>query len=249
MLAKPPGKGMRHLYDLIVETNEMVGWNINSITAFVLSQIYPLRSDEKVIEQSILNFSDRKYHHISVSDRVQIHYITKGSGLTAHMNISRDEVKLILPFSDAIVDAVVTRKDEVRRLLNLRREFVDIPDSVRASDFIDIKRFNYLDSDYKGNPVMRNIGDIKLLMPTINRIWIDFVPNRSYNKYNKPEFSLNYAFMSKDWLFVLENYDVLMELFTKILDWYPKTYQKQLKIRNAILSIEKTVKMEGKLLE
>ena len=238
---------MRRFYALVDKAEKLINWNIDDTVVSVLSCLYPLRRGKKAIDFYIPTRGSQIqiFHHISVGNMMRVYLDAESSG----KKIDKDDIKTILPFSDAIVDAVVTRKDEVRRLLNLRREFVDIPDSVRASDFIDIKRFNYLDSDYKGNPVMRNIGDIKLLIPTINRIWIDFVPNRSYNKYNKPEFSLNYAFMSKDWLFVLENYDVLMELFTKILDWYPKTYQKQLKIRNAILSIEKTVKMEGKLLE
>ena len=245
MLAKPPGKGMQHLYDLIVETNEMVGWNINSITAFVLSQIYPLRFDEKVIEQSILNFSDRKYHHISVSDRVQIHYITKGSGLTAHMNISRDEVKLILPFSDAIVDAVVTRKDEVRRLLNLRREFVDIPDVIEAGDFVDIRRFKRVQTNVSDNTTAFVINNLMLSLKNISWVTLD-----TNGKFNPDGRGFIRTSVSRPYnQFVTRNYDVLLELFTKILDWYPKAYSQQLRIKNAIWKIGKMIEIEERLLE
>lgn len=237
MSIKLSEKDMQAIYALVNRVNKLIIRDIDGTFISALNTLTPLRHSKKVVG----------YTYSSRYDSFRLIVVNRTMLLKSWYNhrsvpINNADVKMILPFSDEIVDAVTTRKDEVRRLLHLRKAYTDIPNTIAANDIVDVGRFKYIDENNR--TVKLDVSHIEFSVANVLNTLVMLDTTSDVGKF----FTFN-LYASNGLLFVRENYDVLMETLNKIPDWYSKTYRKQLKIRDAMLSIEKTVKLERKLLE
>lgn len=249
MLIDLSDKDREPLYQAIGLVRELTCWNIDNDFISALQELSPLRYDKKVVGQYEVRYGDREFlHTVSVASNIQI----ESGGSSRASSISSTDVPDILPLSDKIVDAVTRNRQEVGLLMYLRKQFVK-PSDIDLSAFIDISQLKGIYLDSHGN-TLKTCGVSQILMSVMNPSMptvklIDDVHVHEPYLSMADTVKVSDASIDIDWLFVGMNYDLLLEAYSSVPEWYKKTYEKQLKIREAILKIRDTFKMEKRLLQ
>jgi len=224
----------------------LTDWSIDDVFMQTLSSLTPLRYDKEVIAVFDVKYGSNTYHRIlSVNNTIQLEW----SGNSRGTPISVRDVGSILPYADEIINAVVTRKDEVRILFHLRKNFMDMPEYVDTSNFIDINGLNFIGTGDDGQPECSEVKGMSISTTDPQNINITIGKEGDTSPSTTSIYLRSNMSVSSDWMFKASNLPALVEVYKKFIDWYSKTFEKQMKIRDAMLKIKKTMEVEKRLLQ
>jgi len=242
MLIELHEEGWEEFHAVLKQALELTDWDIELIFFNTLDLLTPLRYEKKVVAEFSEQYESKIYKRIlSVSKTIQLEW----SHNRRATEIRSRDIKAILPFTDKIVDAVIRNKDEVRELLHLMQEFDDLPKTVDVNEFAGTHELYNISIDIHGGPIRSSIKrmDIEIHRPEQLIITLD---NHEHPMYIQMRYGPS---VSQDWMFMAYNLPALIDVYKKFIDWYSKTFEKQMKIRDAMLKIKKTMDIEKRLLQ
>jgi len=242
MLIELHEEGLEEFNAVLKQAIELTDWDIDSIFMDTLNLLTPLRYEKQVVAKFNEKYGGDTYERIlSVNNTIQLEWSYNSRGTP----ISRSDVITILPYADKIADTVIRNKDEVRILFNLMQKFDYLPATIDINGFADTHRIYAINADTYGRPVRYSIKrmEIKINEPATFNIILE---NDRYPLYL---FMTSGSGVSLDWMFKMYNLPALTEMYKKFIDWYSKTFEKQLKIRDTMLKFQKTLEMEKRLLQ
>jgi len=242
MLIELHEEGLEEFNAVLKQAIELTDWDIDSIFMDTLNLLTPLRYEKQVVAKFNEKYGGDTYERIlSVNNSIQLewHDNSRGTPISGH------DVKIILPYADKIVDAVIRNKDEVRILFHLMQGFDRLPAITDINGFAETHELYLIGDDRYGRPIRSSIKqlDIKIDEPSALTVITD------NHEYPIHLIMRSGSGVSQDWMFMAYNLPALTEMYKKFIDWYSKTFEKQLKIRDTMLKFQKTLEMEKRLLQ
>jgi len=242
MLIELHEEGWEEFNTVLKQAIELTDWDIDSMFIDTLNLLTPLRYEKQVVAKFDERYGNDTYERtLSVNNTIQLEW----SGNSRGTPISRSDVKTILPYADKIVDAVIRNKDEVRILFHLMQKFDYLPAITDVNEFAETDKLYLIGNDRDGRPIRSSIKrlDIKIDEPA------DLIAVADNNEYPTHLIMHSGLGVSQDWIFMAYNLPALTEMYRKFINWYSKTFEKQLKIRDTMLKFKKTLEMEKRLLQ
>ena len=240
MLIELHEEGLEEFNTVLKQATELTNWDINSIFIDTLNLLTPLRYEKQVVAKFNDRYGNDAYPRIlSVNNSIQLEWFDNSRGTP----ISKSNVRTILPYADKIVDAVTRNKDELRILFHLMQKFEYLPEFTDVNRFAGIDKLYVISGDGYGRPIRSSIIDMKIKINEPVNLSI------KTNDYFFTLYMHTGSGITEDWLFKVHNLPALTEIYKKFIDWYSKTFEKQMKIRDTMLKFQKTLEMERRLLQ
>jgi len=242
MLIELHEEGWEEFNAVLKQAIALTDWDIDSIFMDTLNLLTPLRYEKQVVAKFNESYGNDTYERIlSVNNSIQLEWRDNSRGTP----ISRHDVKIILPYAVKIVDAVIRNKDEVRILFHLMQGFDRLPAITDVNGFAETHKLYLIGDDRYGRPIRSSIKqlDIKIDEPSA------LIATTDNHEYPIHLIMRSGSGVSQDWMFKAGNLPALIEIYKKFIDWYSKTFEKQMKIRDAMLKIKKTMDIERRLLQ